>query len=303
MSDDMDAFVVKLQSRLGNQLFIYAFYKELERVSGKKCYLDVLDYENPDAELSLEAFNVKFQPADKKYRDLLRTTRLKLRRQIKKIFRINLGYKKNHAYDAIGGFDPSYFSKKTPTYFEGYWQSEKYFEGSKDILRKELTFKNEELFKQNPNCEKIENSNSVSIHFRCGDYLSKPRTRMRFYVCTKGYFDRAISHMKTHLDNPKFFVFTDDHEWVKKNLKFPDNFVFVESNDKFEDLYLMSRCKNNIISNSSFSWWGAWLNNNPEKIVIAPDIWGTPKMKYSYESIVPDSWIRLDSGYGKEKFY
>jgi hypothetical protein len=161
---------------------------------------------------------------------------------------------------------------ETPAYIVGLWQSEKYFIENEEIIRKDFEFKyplkglNKEIK------EDILNNESVAIHIRKGDFLKHPEVG----ICTLDYYNKAIKYLIDNLNNPKFFIFSDNPKWVKENIKIskPSYYVSNNSSDKgYNDLHLMSLCKHFIIANSSFSWWGAWLSKNKNKIVIKPNPW------------------------------
>jgi hypothetical protein len=183
-------------------------------------------------------------------------------------------------------FDPSILGRPDGTYLHGYWQSEKYFLDAEETIRQDFSFgtptgRNAELATQ------IAETPSVSLHLRRGDYVSNAS----HIVCAQPYYDAALAALLPKLDHdPQIFVFSDDPDWARKNLKLPGNPVVVDHNGAeydYEDLRLMSLCKHNIIANSSFSWWGAWLNQNPGRHVIAPSTWfGKAKLSN------PDIWAR-----------
>lgn len=178
----------------------------------------------------------------------------------------------------------------------GFWQTEKYFVGISDEIRRQFTFspftekRNMELF------ERMKTENAVAIHVRKGhDYISD---KTWDGTCSRNYYISAINYMKERVDNPQFYIFSDNFDWVKKNIIDID-YTVVDWNPtrgkfNFRDMQLMSCAKHNIISNSSYSWWGAWLNTNPGKIVIAPQIWFNPILEYySQNNIVCEDWIAL----------
>jgi hypothetical protein len=139
--------------------------------------------------------------------------------------------------------------------------------------------------------DKILSSNSVSIHVRRGDYLQLINERL--LVCDSHYYERAIDEIARRIENPCFFIFSDDIEWCKIQFSYLPEKTFIDWNRNFnsyKDMHLMSLCKYNIIANSSFSWWAAWLNNYPQKIVIAPRLWFNDRQDLSY---VPPSWIKV----------
>ncbi len=161
-----------------------------------------------------------------------------------------------------------------PCYYDGTWFNEGYFADIKNEILDVFSFKRP----LNSYCESIKkrilSTNSVSIHVRRGNYLLFDAYKG---ICDKEYYERAITYVKEHIEDPHFFVFSNDIQWCRDNLAtLMNNFTFVENNDpqnNYVDMQLMSYCKHNIIAHSSFSWWGAWLNNHPGKIVVAPYKW------------------------------
>jgi hypothetical protein len=203
----------------------------------------------------------------------------------------------------INGIFPN-FLVKLSNYFHfnilnikyGYWQNPKYFSNYEDEIRKDFQFirpldrKNLNILKQ------IENTDSVSVHIRRGDYILDIKNDGFHAVCPPSYCKVAVNYIKERIENPKFFVFSDDPKWVKNNLKI-DNTTYIDWNRgdmDYKDMQLMSHCKHNIIANSSFSWWGAWLNQNPNKMVIAPKRWFNAKQaKSEVKDMIPKKWIKL----------
>ena len=183
-------------------------------------------------------------------------------------------------------------------YLIGHWQSERYFVDIKDIIRNDFRFKIEEQISKLDLYQEMTQSNSVSLHIRGKDYVKNPY----YSQCDVHYYLNAIDKISRDNSSLKFYIFTDDLDHVRENYKELLEFskiVNVRTPFKSEivDLLLMSRCQHNIICNSSFSWWGAWLNNNPNKIVISPQRWITStwlnKSHYSEESITPVSWHKI----------
>ena len=175
-----------------------------------------------------------------------------------------------------------------------FYQSEKYFKDINGIIRKEFTLKNPLTLRAQEVSKEISNTKkSVSLHIRRGDYISDKKTNTYHGTCDTTYYKKAIDYIHQNLESPTFFIFSDDIRWVKENLKL-ENAVYV-SNPKikdYEELILMSMCSHNIIANSSFSWWGAWLNQNPNKIVIGPKQWLTHKTADELD-ILPAEWIQI----------
>lgn len=179
-------------------------------------------------------------------------------------------------------------------YLYGYWQSEKYFAAVAEQIRKDFTFK---MPMENKNAElakHINQLNAVSLHVRRGDYANNPKNIAAHGLCSLEYYLAAIQHIAKQVEHPHFFVFSDDIAWVKDNLQidFPHQYVdYNRDIDSYNDMRLMSICKHNIVANSSFSWWGAWLNPNAEKIVVAPRRWFANKT--NIQDLIPQSWVRL----------
>ena len=192
-------------------------------------------------------------------------------------------------------FHESILSAPDNSYLVGYWQSEKYFKDVEDIIRNEFTVKfqvdsiNKEITEEINSCE------AVSVHIRRGDYVSNPVTNEYHGLCPLDYYQKALSKITSCTNNPHFFIFSDDPEWAQKNLniEYPIKFITHNGAEKsYDDLRLMSLCRHNIIANSSFSWWGAWLNKNPEKIVIAPRKWFKDS-SINTNDLIPENWIRI----------
>lgn len=181
------------------------------------------------------------------------------------------------------------------SYLFGDWQSEKYFISHEKLVRKQFNFKTK---LSNKNKEIINfirsKKNSVSIHIRRGDYISPVEPRGLHDVCTSDYYYSALKIIEEKKSKPYFFIFSDDIPWVKKNLNFDSNHHFIDHNkgsESYNDLRLMSICNNQIIANSSFSWWGAWLNKNKRKIIIAPKKWLNSNILIGAD--LPNSWIKV----------
>lgn len=179
-------------------------------------------------------------------------------------------------------------------YLDGYWQSEKYFKDFSEQIRRDFVFRSEMTEANKSIALQIKDSCSVSCHIRRGDYVANIKAYQTHGVCSLDYYANSIDLIRAKLISPRFFIFSDDQDWVKSNLTFPENSVFVGGNHgihSFRDMQLMSLCKHHIIANSSFSWWGAWLNPNESKIIIAPKKWFSVAIDDG--DLIPDSWIRL----------
>jgi hypothetical protein len=193
---------------------------------------------------------------------------------------------KNYLTDLIAKNKNTLFIKELNTYhtfdlnykkiyLDGYWQNPKYFE----IYRKDLLTQIVPVKKLSKNAQKllsdIENINSISIHIRRGDYASNPKAKNHHGILPVSYYKKSVENIKSRLNKQIYFIFTDDASWTKTQFTFLNKPIFISDflNNEIEELYLMSRCKHNIIANSTFSWWGAWLNQNKNKLIIAPKSW------------------------------
>jgi hypothetical protein len=191
-------------------------------------------------------------------------------------------------------FNPSIFATAI-TYATGYWQSEKYFSDISDIIRREFTVKKEPAGLNRQILAKIDSVNAVSLHIRRCDYVTNAVALKTLGALSLDYYFNALNIIIKQIKNPHVFVFSDNMQWAKENLKKSFPIYFLDYNDKdadFEDMRLMSRCKHNIIANSSFSWWGAWLNKNPDKIVIAPEKWFSEYDGNTLD-LIPNKWLRI----------
>lgn len=194
-------------------------------------------------------------------------------------------------------FDPEVLKLSSHVYLEGWWNSEKYFKDIRNTILHDFTIMILPSPKNKESAQEIKKVNSVSLHIRRGDYVTNKSTSDYLGALDIDYYRQAIKIIEDRVKNTHFFVFSDDIEWAKENLPLDRNVTFVDwnnGNTAYEDLRLMSLCKHNIIANSSFSWWGAWLNKNKEKIVIAPERWfKNAKESVNTKDLIPSSWIKI----------
>ena len=178
---------------------------------------------------------------------------------------------------------------------DGYWQSEKYFSDITDILHREFTIKYPQDWQSRRFTDLIQETDSISLHLRRTDYVQNALTNKIHGTCDQSYYDRCVRYIAEQVSNPHFFVFSDEPQWARENLKLGFPMTIVDCNDasrNYEDLRLMSMCNHNIIANSSFSWWGAWLNSNPSKLVLAPQEWFNDKTR-NPKDLIPEQWVKL----------
>lgn len=265
--------IVKILGGLGNQMFQYSMGKYLAVKHNTELRLNLAGFESYKTwKFELDNLNVDYKIYKQSF--------------FKKYKRID----EKHFH-----FDADMLNMSDNIYIVGYWQSEKYFKTIREHLLKDFSVKSA-INKENQDILNLINStNSVSLHVRRGDYLTNPSASTLHGTCTVEYYNNAIQYIARSVENPHFFLFSDDIEWVVENIKcdHPVKAVDINTIDNgYDDLRLMMNCKHNIIANSSFSWWGAWLNNNPDKIVIAPERWFLTD-EYSAEDVVPEEWIKL----------
>ncbi len=289
-----DKYIVKFNGGLGNQMFQWAFGYALEKESGFETLFDMSFFEKKYARpYELDIFSLKAK--------LVEDFWLKLKLQLIWKFRKHI---KNKSFLGLTFFPEPHFEyykyafQLVPnTYIEGFFQTEKYFNKHENEIREAFTFKSKPAKFNQYLIEQMCESNSVSVHIRRGDYVQKKRYQDVYAKCSLDYYKRGVEYIASKYENPKIYVFSDDIPWVKANWTLPYETVFVNHNtgDKsFEDMRLMSNCKHNIIANSSFSWWGAWLNKNPQKIVIAPQKWFNDG-KINQDDVIPENWVRLEN--------
>ena len=297
MSYARNTIIIKLGGGLGNQLFQYSFARALSLKHNRDFALDISWYKNPKKyyfNCSILNFNIveNYPPSFiRKYLDLVAKYRCLY--AINKIFNRSLISKLLPRQMSERQFNAQKTLKKDSMVLVGYWLKLEYFDRYVDMLRKEFTPKNKLTDKNAGYLKKIESSNSISVHIRRGAYVSDPEIYNAYFHTSPDYYSRAISYMARKIKNPVFFIFSNEIGWAKENLRIDYPAVFVDSDGPdFEHLFLMSRCKHNIITSSSFSWWGAWSNDNKSKIVIAPK--GLSKRK-SWEGIMPKTWLRFDN--------
>ena len=179
-------------------------------------------------------------------------------------------------------------------YLSGFWQSQKFFISAKEHVLKAFDLNHLKLSSQNkPVAQYISKCNSIGIHVRRGDYIGHS---LLGEICTKDYYRNSIIKIQSLVENPVFFVFSNDIAWCKEELNIKNEVTFIDWNNGKEsilDLYLMSRCKHNIIANSSFSWWAAYLNDNAQKNICAPAIWFKDK-KINSNDIYQPAWIKIN---------
>jgi hypothetical protein len=286
---------IRLMGGLGNQLFQYALGRALEeKVLGKS--IITFDkswfYTKGERIYMLDKFNTKVndssfkKPIEKKFWGLFN-------KKSNEPFLIKEG---NYSYKYQNNLITKYLklSDKRDVYIEGYWQNEKYFNEIGDLLQREIILKNP-FSDVALNILNNIGKDSVSVHIRRGDYVTNPKYQVVHDVCNQEYYEKALKYISSKITEPKFYIFSDDIDWAKNNKIFniPNTtFVSRPTLKAEEELLIMKECNHQIIANSSFSWWAAWLNKNPNKIVIAPSLW-INKPRIESKDILPQLWIKI----------
>jgi hypothetical protein len=192
-------------------------------------------------------------------------------------------------------FDAEAAMTASPAYLDGYWQSENYFSAVAEIIRHDFTLaapmsaRRADIFRQIAGC------NAVAVHVRRGDYADNPRIALSHGTCPPEWHRETMGRMAAAVGDPTFFVFSDSPGWARANL--PDDWpaIFVDpglDGRDAEDIHLMAACRHQIIANSTFSWWGAWLNPRPDKRVIAPKRWFN-QATHDTRDLIPSGWERV----------
>jgi len=276
---------VQISGGLGNQFFQYATAKQLALTHNTQVLLDISLYKTYKLhKYSLGHFQIPqffFNSPSK----------------VKKIW--NLVFNKNKLYPytlclETAPFDPCVLNYPDNTYMSGYWGSEKYFKNIKNVLLEEFKLKEELPEEDKYFAEQIENTNAVCLHVRRGNFVTNPQTFATHGTCEITYYQDAVQYMYENLNNPVFFVFSNDISWAKENLSFIHPVIFKGGDESrnYIDFHLMRSCKHFIIANSTFSWWAAWTSvQSSNKQVVAPKKWfANPAL---LAEPMPSEWIIL----------
>lgn len=290
--------MVKLMGGLGNQMFQYAAARSLALRHNVPLKLDLSFLEssqvgNTPRQFALECFAISATKASH-YEVMLMSARGENRPKSIFFSAIQKILCCSQYSERFFHFDPEVLCLPDKVYLEGYWQSERYFVEHAELIRREFTVKHPLLGRNIEFADEIASVNAISLHVRRGDYVTDTTTNAVHGVCAPDYYRKAAEMVARGVENPRFFLFSDDPGWAADNLKLSHPVVCIGHNidAPHEDLRLMSLCKHHIIANSSFSWWGAWLSGNPDKIVIAPKRWfNNPAI--NTDDLTPARWYRI----------
>lgn len=279
----------RIRGGLGNQLFQYCAGRALALRHSTDLGLDLREFDRPAAfKMGLGHFNIQtvdtvvLPPSKEEGIGAFKTL-------------LKGGYTRPYRERSLG-FDTAFDTLPDNTHLKGYWQTERYFQPFEKQIREDLQIITSPSDQNTSMLSKIEGSPAVSLHIRRGDYVSNKKAHAAHGTCDLPYYERAAAHIAAQLPRePSIFAFSDDPAWVADNLKLPFETTYINFNDgdhNYEDLRLMSACQHHIIANSSFSWWGAWLNPKPSKIVVGPVQWFADPAKINPD-ILPSSWLRI----------
>jgi hypothetical protein len=280
-----------LNGRLGNWLFQYAAARALALKTGTEVELNLSRYMSwRDPRTAAVTKALGFFKLDATYTRVSADTK-------RTLARLGLHERRENFTEAAWGYDPRFAALGAATRLTGYFQSPRYWEGFETELRSELAPRR---LPEDPVLSRtlagLNDSTAVSVHVRRGDYLTTERALHG--VCTADYYAQAIREMRSRVEDARFFVFSDDVAWCRDHFKDPDMRVVDVPSSAREpalDLHLMSLCSHHVISNSTYSWWGAWLDARPAAIVCTPERWfNDPRMSaLAMRDTVPAKWIRI----------
>jgi len=288
--------VTALRGGLGNQMFQYAAARRLALAHGVPLVLD-LDWfhhtpaSNTPRTYELAQYAIEARPTTPAESRWCALHRGRIVRRLPFLPR-----RWHHHRETGFAFDAAVLNLPAHTYLDGYWQSFRYFESVAERIRADLRLRAPlgEAAAALATCIRATPQPSVAVHVRRGDYVTHPAAASMHGLCGLDYYERALRRMSAVIENPTFFVFSDDIAWAKASMTFPGPVCFVEYDSArrdVEDLHLMALCAHHIIANSSFSWWGAWLGASPQQHVIAPQRWFADGRVTA--SLLPETWERL----------
>jgi hypothetical protein len=288
--------IIELKGGLGNQIFQYAAAIALSKHHQVKLKVDITQLKQPDEILgTYRRYILKYlnNPPEIASEGEISKFKNIFKKKIQHFLPINY---KNIYYEKFFHYNDNFWKTNKSIFLRGNFQSEKYFLKYKDSIQTSLTFdpsffsiEDRTLF------EKIKTSNNLSMHIRRGDYVTNLIANNVLGILPIDYYNNGYNKIIVQNNIENCYIFSDDINWAKSNFSFIKNVFFVESTSENKDLadfILMQSCKHNIIANSSFSWWAAYLNPNPDKIIIAPKRWFN-KANYDTKDLIPSSWIQL----------
>lgn len=299
--------IVRIVGGLGNQLFQYSFAKALSLKYNKKLFIDdslfkhyqsieeqstianseIRDFQLKYFYISSKLLNKYFQHSIIKYKNDNFNNDL-INKFIGKVFKFKVVTPDNYSLSMI--------NQAKNVILEGYWQNQDIIEEYKLELLKEIKLNRPLPSKYSEIISEINSTNSIAVHVRRGDYIDNSIMKEKFVECNAEYYQKSLNYVDNNVDEPCYFVFSDDIEWSKKNLSLFGDIKFMDIDGlPYEHLSIMSQCKHQIIANSTFSWWAAWLNPNSSKLVLYPKNWYYDKALNENVIRIPSNWIEIEN--------
>lgn len=294
--------IAKLISGLGNQLFQYAVSRQLSLARHVHLKLDTSFFSSQNLRsFKLHHYSIAAEVATEDAVNSIldvyssRSLYAKLYRRAEPY--LPKQYHHRFYEKEWWTFEPELFSVTSNVYLDGYWQHYKYLENLNPVILDELRLKEFPAKDASEYLNEIQGQpESVAVHIRRGDYVTDKDALNFMGVLPVSYYNRSIEYINNRVSNPSFYFFSDDLDWVKDTIKVNAQVHYVDIANGAKDyveLDLMSKCSHNIIANSSFSWWGAFLNRNPEKIVVAPKKWVVPEEVNKRIELILPSWVKM----------
>jgi len=289
--------IVRILGGLGNQMFQYAFMEAL-KYRGREVFASIGSIKDGNIKkrfILKEVFsNIQIMEIEENVFNEINQQWRNIKKDAERlrIFKENIKERFFYVEEQDSKYDEKVFDTTNCT-FVGYWQTENYFLDIKQEIEKSFTFNIDDIELQKF-ADKLQYE-FFSIHVRGGDYLDSPFNEIYGGICTKKYYQKAIKFIKFRVPNAKFIIFSDELDVKKRGIEESRDITIFNKNkfanyQDWYDMYLMTKCRGNIIANSSFSWWGAWLNQNPDKIIVAPKLWLNNKKT---PDIWCDGWNRI----------
>lgn len=283
---------------IGNQMFQYAAGRSLSLAQDQKHFLDLRDFSNYRLHQGFEltrVFNLSVDEADASV--IGRVLGWRGNSLVRKILRRSFfSWIRGRKFIVEPHFNywPELFKLNGDLYLHGYWQSERYFQSFEKNIRKDFTFREPLIGLNKDLALSMQGQPAISLHVRRGDYVSDAKNSNVMNICSVDYYSKAIAHIAEQVEEPVFYVFSDDIAWAREHIPMQFPCTYIDHNhgaESYRDMQLMSLCKHHIIANSSFSWWAAWLNPDKEKIVLAPKSWFVNGNET--KDLFPAGWITL----------
>jgi len=305
--------VARIRGRLGNQLFQYAMARSLAVQKGTELRLDLTHFRFENYQCRLGAFRTTWKEAtladigavvleSHAFRAAARGVGVDPcpieQRAARSIPRLS-GRPYIREEPKLIGFDEKAAERVSAVgkeaYIDGFWQSERWFVPHKNQILEEIALREEPPPEFREWEDRLSGNDVVSVHVRRGDYQAHEATKSVYGVCGEGYYRQAADEVARRIGAPRFFVFSDDPAWAERELDLGRPFEVVRTKGlaEYHELHLMAKCAHNVISNSTFGWWGAYLNRNPSKVVVSPSRWTKPEAGLRESGLIPSSWIAI----------